>query len=37
VADPGYLRQVLADGNERVRALAEQTLSEVQTLMHTRY
>jgi tryptophanyl-tRNA synthetase len=36
-ADPGYLRQVLADGNERVRALAEQTLSEVQTLMHTRY
>ena len=36
-ADPGYLRQVLADGNERVRALAEQTLSQVQTLMHTRY
>jgi tryptophanyl-tRNA synthetase len=36
-ADPGYLRQVLADGNERVGALAEQTLSEVQTLMHTRY
>ena len=37
VADPGYLRQVLADGNERVGALAGQTLSEVQTLMHTRY
>ncbi len=36
-ADPGYLHQVLADGNERVRALAGQTLSEVQTLMHTRY
>jgi tryptophanyl-tRNA synthetase len=36
-ADPGYLRQVLADGNERVSALAGQTLSEVQTLMHTRY
>ena len=31
------LRQVLADGNERVGALAGQTLSEVQTLIHTRY
>src|SRR5580700_6953241 len=36
-ADPGYLRQVLADGNERARALAGQTLSDVQALMHTRY
>ena len=36
-ADPGYLRQVLADGNERARALADQTLSDVQALMHTRY
>jgi tryptophanyl-tRNA synthetase len=36
-ADPGYLRQVLADGNERARALAGQTLSDVQVLMHTRY
>ena len=36
-ADPGYLRQVLADGNERARALARQTLSDVQALMHTRY
>jgi len=36
-ADPGYLRQVLADGNERARALAHQTLDDVQALMHTRY
>lgn len=36
-ADPGYLRQVLADGNDRARALASQTLSDVQALMHTRY
>ena len=36
-ADPGYLRQVLADGNERARALAARTLSDVQALMHTRY
>ena len=36
-ADPGYLRQVLADGNEQARALAAQTLSDVRTLMHTRY
>jgi tryptophanyl-tRNA synthetase len=36
-ADPGYLRQVLADGNERVRAQASHTLCEVQTLMRTRY
>jgi tryptophanyl-tRNA synthetase len=36
-ADPGYLRQVLADGNERAAAMARQTLSEVRDLMHTRY
>ena len=36
-ADPGYLRQVLAEGNERARALGRQTLSDVQALMHTRY
>ncbi len=36
-ADPGYLRQVLADGNERARALAVRTLSDVRALMHTRY
>lgn len=36
-ADSGYLRQVLADGNERARVLAGQTLSDVQVLMHTRY
>jgi tryptophanyl-tRNA synthetase len=36
-ADPGYLGQVLADGNERARGIAAQTLAEVQALMHTRY
>ena len=36
-ADPGYLRQVLADGNERARVLAAQTLSDVRALMHTSY
>ena len=36
-ADPGYLRQVLADGNERARALAGRTLADVRALMHTRY
>ena len=36
-ADPAYLRQVLADGNERARALASQTLADTQSLMHTRY
>jgi tryptophanyl-tRNA synthetase len=36
-ADPGYLCQVLADGNERARALARQTLDDVQALMRTRY
>lgn len=36
-ADPGYLRQVLADGNTRARAIADRTLSDVQSLMHTVY
>ena len=36
-ADPGYLRQVLADGNARARAIADRTLSDVQRLMHTSY
>ncbi len=36
-ADPAYLSQVLADGNERARALASQTLADTQSLMHTRY
>ena len=35
-ADPGYLRQVLADGNARARAIADRTLSDVQSLMHTK-
>ena len=30
-ADPGYLRQVLADGNARARAIADRTLSDVQS------
>jgi tryptophanyl-tRNA synthetase len=36
-ADPGYLRQVLADGNERARQVATRTLAEVREMMHTRY
>jgi len=36
-ADPGYLRQVLRDGNERARAIAGDTLRAVRTLMHTEY
>jgi tryptophanyl-tRNA synthetase len=36
-ADPGYLRQVLADGNARARAIADRTLADVQSLMHTTY
>ena len=35
--DPGYLRSVLAAGNERVSAIAEQTLAAVRALMHTSY
>jgi tryptophanyl-tRNA synthetase len=36
-ADDGYLRAVLADGNERARAIAGQTLDDVRELMHMRY
>ncbi len=36
-ADPGYLRAVLAAGNERATAIAEDTLRAVRALMHQRY
>ncbi len=36
-AEPGYLRAVLAVGNERVRAVADATLRAVRKLMHTSY
>jgi len=36
-ADPGYAREVLRDGCDRARALAEQTLSEVRGAMGMRY
>jgi tryptophanyl-tRNA synthetase len=36
-ADPGYLRSVLAQGNERMRDIAGQTLADVRRLMHTAY
>jgi tryptophanyl-tRNA synthetase len=35
--EPGYLRAVLAAGNERAGALAAATLDDVRGLMHTRY
>jgi len=35
--DPGYLRTVLATGNERASAIADDTLRAVQELMHQRY
>jgi tryptophanyl-tRNA synthetase len=35
--DPGYLRAVLAAGNERVSAITEGTLAAVRALMHTSY
>ncbi|MDR1214249.1 MAG: tryptophan--tRNA ligase [Propionibacteriaceae bacterium] len=37
VQDPGYLRQVLRDGNERANQIAEQTLTEVRQAMHMVY
>jgi tryptophanyl-tRNA synthetase len=37
VQDPGYLRSVLRDGNERARALAADTLAAVRRHMHTDY
>ena len=36
-ADPGYLRDVLAAGNERARLLTDATLHAVRKLMHTSY
>lgn len=36
-ADPGYLRGVLAAGNERATAIADETLRAVRELMHQRY
>jgi tryptophanyl-tRNA synthetase len=36
-ADPGYLRQVLRDGNTRMNELADDTLQAVSAAMHTRY
>ncbi len=36
-ADPGYLRRVLADGNAKARDIADRTLSDVQSLTHTKY
>jgi tryptophanyl-tRNA synthetase len=35
--EEGYLRQVLAEGNDRARAIADTTLKEVRRLMHNRY
>lgn len=36
-ADPGYLRAVLAEGNQRANAIADDTLIAVRELMHQRY
>lgn len=36
-ADPAHLRRVLADGTERVQAVAEATLADVRRLMHQVY
>jgi tryptophanyl-tRNA synthetase len=36
-ADPGHLRDVLAEGNERARATAGETLDAVRRLMHMTY
>ena len=33
----GYLRRVLHEGNERAREIAEHTLQDVRTRMHTSY
>lgn len=37
LADPGALRQVLRDGNERANAVAEATLDDVRTAMSMVY
>ena len=36
-SDPGYLRAVLAEGNERAGAIAAETIAAVGALMHTSY
>ncbi|MBW8173542.1 tryptophan--tRNA ligase [Ornithinimicrobium sp. Arc0846-15] len=36
-ADPGYLQSVLAQGNERANAIAEETLNEVRSAMQMIY
>lgn len=36
-ADPGHLRDVLHNGNQQARQIAEQTLTAVRRLMHTDY
>jgi tryptophanyl-tRNA synthetase len=36
-ADPGYLREVLATGNEKAATIASATLSRVRELMHQSY
>ena len=35
--DPGYLRGVLAEGNDRASAIATSTMNSVRELMHTSY
>jgi tryptophanyl-tRNA synthetase len=35
--DPGYVRQVLRDGNQRANEIASATLAEVQDAMGMRY
>lgn len=36
-ADPGYLRDILAAGNAKANAIADQTLDEVRTAMQMKY
>jgi tryptophanyl-tRNA synthetase len=36
-ADPGYLRSVLAAGNDKASTIAAETLAAVRDLMHQRY
>jgi len=35
--EPGYVRQVLRDGNERANAIASATLAQVKTAMGMSY
>ena len=37
IADRGYLRDVLRDGSQTARSVAQQTLADVTDAMHTRY